>query len=183
MKISKLLFVFPVLLSFSIQVSSQFAFPDRDTTGANKSVIIDVRANDSLKGLYKTVLNSPPVHGRTAVLNEDSIQYTPELGFIGKDSFEYAIYDSSMFRKVDSAKVFIEVLNTSCNQACVWPGDANNNCVANVWDLLPVGIAFNDSGAPRYTPSLKWMPQHAREWRDSFANNANLNMPMAMGTG
>lgn len=41
----------------------------------------------------------------------------------------------------------------------MYPGDANNDGVANQFDLLPVGIAFGVEGFPRQNASVVWQPQ------------------------
>ncbi len=58
-------------------------------------------------------------------------------------------------------------------EACVWPGDANNNGVANVWDILPIGIAYGKTGAARVNASSDWEGQYADDWEDTFRNGLN----------
>lgn len=41
----------------------------------------------------------------------------------------------------------------------VWPGDANNNGIANHVDLLQIGISFDSIGPVRSTVSTVWAPQ------------------------
>ena len=41
----------------------------------------------------------------------------------------------------------------------MYPGDANNDGVANQFDLLPVGIAFGTEGFPRQNASVNWQAQ------------------------
>lgn len=41
----------------------------------------------------------------------------------------------------------------------LFPGDTNNDGVANHFDLLPIGVAYNMEGPPRQNASLNWLPQ------------------------
>jgi len=51
---------------------------------------------------------------------------------------------------------------------CVYPGDANYDGAANVYDLLPIGVGFGTEGPPRQVnnvdPTLDWSPQYAPDW-------------------
>jgi hypothetical protein len=73
---------------------------DSATTSANRSVAIDVLANDSdadgdLEGSTLAV-TSPPSHGFTTIASEtNQIIYTPESNFTGDDSFVYEVCDGS----------------------------------------------------------------------------------------
>lgn len=48
--------------------------------------------------------------------------------------------------------------------ASVWPGDANNNGVANHVDLLYLGLNYNLTGPARVPPSGVWAAQPANLW-------------------
>ncbi|WMX12682.1 T9SS type A sorting domain-containing protein [Aureispira sp. CCB-E] len=47
---------------------------------------------------------------------------------------------------------------------CVWPGDTDDNTVANNFDLLPIGLAYGDAGPPRAITSNTWTPYAASDW-------------------
>lgn len=47
---------------------------------------------------------------------------------------------------------------------CVWPGDTDNNTVANNFDLLPIGLSYGDVGPARTQPSTLWLPFQAFDW-------------------
>ena len=81
-----------------------------DTVGVlkNKSVLIDVKANDDLPLLCLT--NNPsisinPIHG-AASLSGDKILYVPSADYVGKDSLVYSFLCSGTTK---TAKVFIIV--------------------------------------------------------------------------
>lgn len=47
----------------------------------------------------------------------------------------------------------------------MFPGDANNDGVANQYDLLPIGVAYGQEGFPRPGASPEWVPQfHPQQW-------------------
>ena len=50
---------------------------------------------------------------------------------------------------------------------CVWPGDADDNGVANNFDLLPIGLAYGSNGPPRSTTSINWQGFPAQIWSNS----------------
>jgi Big-like domain-containing protein len=73
------------------------AADDAASTTQDSPVEIAVTANDRNPGPdtgYPTrVLASPPTHGTTEVRSDQTIVYTPEQGFVGKDRFQYSFCD------------------------------------------------------------------------------------------
>lgn len=53
--------------------------------------------------------------------------------------------------------------------ACVWPGDADNNDAVNHHDLLPLGVAWGESGAARTDAALDWTGQSGADWSQQTA--------------
>ncbi|MEM7035678.1 MAG: Ig-like domain-containing protein, partial [Bacteroidota bacterium] len=87
------------------------AVDDRDTTIENTAVVIDVQDNDSdPDGDPLTTINisSGPSNGAAVILNNDSIQYTPNAGFIGLDSLEYVIDDGNGNTDTALVVIFVE---------------------------------------------------------------------------
>jgi hypothetical protein len=62
---------------------------DSATTGAGRSVSVDVLGNDAGAGLAPVVLTQP-THG-TATVNAGRIDYAPNAGWSGQDSFTYNV--------------------------------------------------------------------------------------------
>lgn len=52
-------------------------------------------------------------------------------------------------------------------ESAVWPGDANNNGLADNMDLLPIGLAYNYTGFMRGTQDVNWYGHPANDWMDS----------------
>ena len=72
------------------------AADDSATLSQDSSVAIQVLANDTDTNgdtLSVTGLPTGPAHGTAAINPDGSIQYTPQAGFAGPDSFTYAISD------------------------------------------------------------------------------------------
>ncbi|MEM7655956.1 MAG: PKD domain-containing protein [Bacteroidota bacterium] len=56
---------------------------------------------------------------------------------------------------------------------CVWPGDANNDGIANNQDVLALGLGFGFTGPPRFGASLNWEGQPTDSWSDSLSIGIN----------
>ena len=71
------------------------------------------------------------------------------------------------------------------SQNTLWPGDANNNGVANCVDLLYVGVGYNETGPQRANASTLWQAQNIDSlWANDFADNsANLAYGDCTGDG
>ena len=66
---------------------------------------------------------------------------------------------------------------------CVWPGDVNNDGIANNFDLLPIGVAFNQTGTPRLDQTIAWYEHPAFDWSDDFDDGANHKNADCDGSG
>ncbi|MCH2021319.1 MAG: T9SS type A sorting domain-containing protein [Saprospiraceae bacterium] len=47
---------------------------------------------------------------------------------------------------------------------CVWPGDTDNNTIANNFDLLPIALAYSDAGIMRTDTGINWSAHAAQNW-------------------
>ncbi len=71
-----------------------------------------------------------------------------------------------------------------CTNFCVWPGDANNNGIANHFDVLQLGIASEATGPFRADENVDWSAKEAVDWNQFFnTNNANYKHADANGDG
>ena len=68
-------------------------------------------------------------------------------------------------------------------QDSVWPGDANLDGIANVWDLLPIGLAYGELGPTRTNASINWQAQFAPNWTGFLANQVNYKHVDTNGDG
>ncbi|MFK7923323.1 MAG: T9SS type A sorting domain-containing protein [Bacteroidia bacterium] len=65
----------------------------------------------------------------------------------------------------------------------VWPGDANDDLVANNFDILAIGQAFGSSGPARPNASLNWQAQAVPSWSNNLPNGANYAHTDTDGSG
>ncbi len=88
------------------------AVDDQATTQRDRSVTINVLANDSDPDGDLLLLTgiSDPLHGAAAIANR-AISYTPDAGFVGVDTFTYAISDGRGGN--DEASVTVNVIATN----------------------------------------------------------------------
>ena len=78
---------------------------DRDSTPMNIPIKINVKNNDSAKGGNNMeVINSKPKNGSITLNQDSTITYTPNLGFIGKDTCTYLLMTSD---SVFSAPIYV----------------------------------------------------------------------------
>lgn len=57
----------------------------------------------------------------------------------------------------------------------VWPGDTNNDGIANQADVLPLGLSFGQTGPPRQNASINWIGQPATPWTQARSTHADAN--------
>jgi len=182
-KISLLLSCFGVALEVEIQaqpIDPQSLIVAIDDTVTISTPIeqvyfeeIDVLANDVLPdSAIVLVIPTEPEYG-LAHWNSfsNTMQYVPfefgEEGFV--DQFDYTIHicyvGSSDTLWTNTATVTIVA---ECAIDCVWPGDIKNNGRANVWDVLPIGLSYGETGPSRGVPNILWLPQQGSDWQDSL---------------
>jgi len=65
----------------------------------------------------------------------------------------------------------------------VWPGDANADLNCNMYDILPIGLAFDSSGTIRTGASLLWTPQPSLDWTQSLVGGINYKYADCNGDG
>jgi hypothetical protein len=70
-----------------------------------------------------------------------------------------------------------------CNTNDVWPGDANSDGTADLYDLLAIGLAYGDNGPVRPSASLAWVNQPCPDWTNSFLSGINYKHADTDGNG
>ena len=66
-----------------------------------------------------------------------------------------------------------DAITITASGNCVWPGDADDNHLADNTDILYIGMAFGDTGTVRPAASLVWTAQGASAWDSSFGGGVN----------
>jgi hypothetical protein len=65
----------------------------------------------------------------------------------------------------------------------VWPGDANNDSLANNYDLLPIGLFYYQTGSPRSGISNAWQAYPASDWGTNETNGSDIKHADCNGDG
>lgn len=65
----------------------------------------------------------------------------------------------------------------------VWPGDIDNNGVADVYDMLPIGLNFGETGIPRSSISTEWKAFDALNWNKIQSNGLDMKFSDCDGNG
>lgn len=108
------------------------------------------------------------------VLQSTFITYVDSLFGI-----QYRNHGRQMLLQGDPALVLFREIN----EEFVWPGDANADGIANLFDVLSIGIAFGENGPPRPDASIEWEAQGGLDWEKIFANNINYKHADCDGSG
>ncbi|MFK7923324.1 MAG: T9SS type A sorting domain-containing protein [Bacteroidia bacterium] len=65
----------------------------------------------------------------------------------------------------------------------VWPGDANDDLIANNMDYLALGQAFGSSGPARPNASLNWQAEPVSSWSNTLPSGVNYAHTDTDGSG
>lgn len=65
----------------------------------------------------------------------------------------------------------------------VWPGDANSDLSCDMYDILPIGLAYGATGPVRAGASLTWVAQPATAWANAIASGVNFKHADCDGNG
>jgi hypothetical protein len=134
---------------------------------------------------YSFLLNTPLTHGdveffegkQTILVNcneisgKNLIVFTPEEDFIGSELLElkYCTPNNQCniikieFNILDEA----EELSCYCSAyECIWEGDADNDGIVNVKDILPIGRYAGNNGTPRNEFFNNWLGLNGVNWNN-----------------
>lgn len=183
----------PPTMTGVVAVHGGYQFGDTALIPVNGASCIDVAAEDidagditRLRGYYFddaspyyfADTNNLPA---TNVYGEDPVGrfcITP----MAEGNFEfYASAKDSACANValDLAKYTIVVGDTGK----VWPGDANNDLIANNLDLLALGLSFGNTGTTRPNASNNWVGQPSLPWQDTIAGGIDFKYQDCNGSG
>lgn len=99
-------------------------------------------------------------------LSHNGIKSAPEA-LLFADSGTYFFNVDYTGLSADARQVLVYIPGRHPANACVWPGDFDNNNAVNQYDLLYLGLAYGTQGAPRADASLDWLGQSATDWPQS----------------
>ncbi|MCB9231874.1 MAG: T9SS type A sorting domain-containing protein [Bacteroidia bacterium] len=142
------------------------------------------RAKSSGQNGFHSVYMTTDAEGFLPCFNYDS---TTSVGTIPYSSQSFTPADTAIGISVDSFGVWMNPVTLTdtmvCSGICVWPGDANQNGIANNRDLLNVGLAFGSTGPARGTHSNTWNCQSADEWPQQFLDETGYEHADCNGDG
>lgn len=93
---------------------------------------------------------------------------SPAHTYTSTGTYHVMLKVKSTNSRVDSVSQTITIVSD-----CVWPGDANADKKVDLSDLLPIGIAYGQTGPDRPNASLVWEGQNEKNWSKSFLSGAN----------
>jgi len=74
-------------------------------------------------------------------------------------------------------------ISIECFGELLYPGDGNNDGVANSWDILPVGLYYGSTGAARADQTTQWLGQESEDWAVNMLNGLNIKHTDTNGNG
>lgn len=98
---------------------------DSAETASNQPIIINALANDQEICGYdlEPIIFNPPVNGTATFNEDDEIIYTPNPGFVGIETFSYAVCSSCDESFCDIATVTVQVNDTDSTTATIVAND------------------------------------------------------------
>lgn len=83
---------------------------------------------------------------------------------------------------VNGCAIYVPVtVNDSCD--FVWPGDANDDAIADNLDILDIGIANGATGSTRANASLNWIGQPSAVWGQTLLSGTDYKFVDCNGDG
>ncbi len=162
----------PLVLNYNIPI-----------TGWNFS-ITDSTQHGELK--YHPNYSTLNFSGQHSVSGHNLMVYTPTTGFVGTEEFELLYSIGTKTRSVKFVVLVEPVTPTLpqyCIGDCVWAGDANNDGIVDIVDLLPVGYCQGENGFGRPNPSTGWYGQFANNWQQPLMPGTNMKYIDSDGNG
>jgi len=103
--------------------------------------------------------------------NPPSTQQNPTHTFLSPGTYNVclSIFDTSGCSDTTCTAIIVSAI-----QNLVWPGDANADGIANVWDVLAIGIGYGINGFTRPNATTNWVGQSSPDWQLQLAGGANL---------
>ena len=162
------------VLSYDIPISD-YSF-DLNTPLSNGSV-------EFYQGINTIEVNCQEIVGKNLIV------YTPDPDFIGISLVELRYCAPN--NNCNVVKINFNILDTASDTACyctaytcIWEGDADNNGIVNVKDLIPLGKFAGTSGYSRSDFSDEWLGLNGTDWNgNSGLNKCDLKHADSNGDG
>lgn len=160
-----------------------YLFPDLDSVCSFTIDTPDCGYNNGQINFNINSINEPFLD-RLFIHNVyDSIDYVTSIGL----NTNYYVYNSisySSFCNYSDTVIQIDTVYIS-KQGCsaIFPGDANNDGIANNVDLLNIGLAYGDTGFVRADTTITWDGKYAQDWQNVFTDSLNHKFADCNGDG
>lgn len=134
-------------------------------SASTDSVFVNVDTLDLMPGWNFNVTNSNGMGGASATItwNVPSGVNPATMPYF---FIKVKTWDASCPR--GSTEYWLPVKVEACPTDSVWPGDANSDNVANLWDVLSIAVAYNQTGAVRPGATTTWQPEWALDWANNY---------------
>lgn len=150
--------------------SAVFTLVSASTVAINQS-----NATAPVNGLCNGSVNLN-YSGGTPPYNISFNPIVPPTGYCGNTTYVLTVTDSNGCATVDS------ILFYNDNDS-VWPGDANNDNVADNMDILDLGIGMGASRYARGSISNAWLPYSSVNWETTLASGTDYKHVDCDGSG
>ena len=143
----------------------------------------DINANtlefeiiDSLTGMTFSSSGQNPIRAKiTWEPQQSDVQAYPH-------TLTLALYDDTC--RLNGSSQSYQIFVTNCDTGVVWPGDTDNDRSVGVWDVLPIGVAYSNTGPARTQVNGTFMPQPSlSDWPKAFNNGLNYKYGDCNGDG
>lgn len=168
MKIHLQLLLIAFLIA-SVQVikaqSISNATPNSALAGERLSVTITGMGTSFTAGS----VNSLFFQGSSSSINADSYSVLSntsiQADFSVSNTADIEDYDVVVDHSVDGVLSLTAGMSiTACVTGCIWPGDCNDDGVANNVDFLSIGLAYGSTGYTRIDGSTNWQGEYVNDW-------------------
>jgi len=82
-----------------------------------------------------------------------------------------------------STKKITILKNDTTSMPGIWPGDANGDGEANLYDPLSIAVAYAEKGPKRMYMSTSWVKQYCQSWNKSFPGDIDYCNADCNGNG
>ena len=113
--------------------------------------------------------------------------YSYDWGLLGggqtADSIGGLSAGSDLLTVTDAANCLFTTPYLIPYRTAVYPGDCNHDQVADMNDLIPIGLKYGDTGPIRPNANTTWTPQIAPLWGDTLPNGIDVRHVDTDGNG
>jgi hypothetical protein len=161
--------------------STKFAFDGDPNDSSGWSMIHENLEGEDRRIIPSTSLGTLDPGQSARVSMALTLHLDPVLDHLGNVALMYSEFPI-VKSQYSSGFNLCSRLDVQCVDPCVWPGDANNDGIANHHDLLILGMAHSRTGLARTGP-LSWAPHNADNWEDELPGGINVKYADTNGDG